>query len=139
MTKKKTYFKWDGSHKEHKFIDYSAIAMFEGTSLSITGLDTMELVTAITTTLSWSGVVITSSITGKSITITGSGMNVSDGDILFLENVEYPIIEDVSMALKAAAPSSRKVKKFGNLFLGAVVDGSLSLRSAGSGGTATSA
>jgi hypothetical protein len=53
---------------------------------------------------------------------------------LYLENVTHPFKEDRSMPLKATSPTNRRVKKFGNLFIGAIVGGALVLRSAGSSG-----
>lgn len=137
---KKAYFDWKNTYKSHKYVDYSAVAMFEGTSLAISGLDTMELTTVLlVTTLGWSGLAITSTVTGKTITVSGSGMSVSDGDVLYLKNVEHPIRNNVTMSLQASNPGSSAVKKFGNLFIGAIVGGSLVLRSAGSGGYVTPA
>lgn len=135
---KKAFFDWRNSYKSHQYVDYSAIAMFEGTSLSIAGLDSMELVTSITTTtLTWSGLTITSTITGKMITVSGSGMTVSDGDVLYLRNVEHPIKDDTTMTLQASSPRSSAAKKFGNLFIGAVVGGALVLRSGSASSAAT--
>ena len=105
---KKPYFDWRKSYTSHKFIDYSAVAKFEGTCLAIAGLDSMEVVSVLlpvpSTTLTWSGLTITSTVTGKTITVTGSGMSVADGDVLYLKNVEHPILDNVSMPLRAAPP-----------------------------------
>jgi hypothetical protein len=129
----KNFFDWRNSYKSHRYVDYSAIAMFEGSSLAIAGLDTMQLAVAgipPATTLTWSGLTITSTLTGKTITVSGSGMAVNDGDILYLKNVDHPIENNVNMPLQASSPGNKAVRKFGNLFLGAVVNGSLVLRAA---------
>lgn len=134
----KTYFNWKNAHKSHKYVDYSAVAIFEEPSLSIAGLDSMELTVGIPplpSTVTWSGLTITSALTGKTITVSGSGMSVSEGDVLYLKNVDHPIRDNKTLSLRASAPSRSSVKKFGNLFIGAVVDGALLLRSQGSQGS----
>jgi hypothetical protein len=126
---KKTYLDWEAIGRTRRWLDYGLLCMYESAAAIVVGADTFEFSLG---TLTWDAFEVVSPISGESITVSGGSTSASDGDIIFIRNVEHPFKSE-SKSISVGAASDKATRKPTNLFLGAISGGSVHILPAGGG------